>query len=85
LDSGRKVSRWAKYGGFGYAGRVVLDNSYFPPHHMMNVNPDFRYYTAFALILMLVLLLRVQSHPDAATQPVEDAAASQLVVSTSNR
>ena len=52
---------------------------------MMNVNPDFRYYTAFALILMLVLLLRVQSHPDSAGQPVEDVAASQLVVNTSSR
>lgn len=52
---------------------------------MMNVNSDFRYYTAFALILILVLLLRMQSHPDATTQPVEDAVASQLVVSTSSR
>jgi len=52
---------------------------------MMNVNPDFRYYAAFALILLLVLLLRVQSHPDAATQPVEDAAVGQLVVNTSSR
>jgi hypothetical protein len=51
----------------------------------MNVNSDFRYYAAFVLILILVLLMRVQPTPESATQPAEDAAAGQLVVSTSSR
>ena len=49
----------------------------------MNVNPHFRYYAAFALILMLVLMLRVQASPESVTQPDQAAAASQLAASIS--
>jgi hypothetical protein len=44
----------------------------------MNANPNFRYYAAFVLILMLVLMLRVQAHPTGASEPVGQVANATL-------
>jgi hypothetical protein len=36
----------------------------------MNVNPHFRYYVAFGLLLLLVVLLRIQEQPTGAAEQV---------------
>ncbi|MGI4864667.1 MAG: hypothetical protein ACRYFZ_12155 [Janthinobacterium lividum] len=51
----------------------------------MNASPHFRYYAAFALILMLVLMLRVQASPGSAAQPDEAAVAGQVAANTGSK
>jgi hypothetical protein len=45
----------------------------------MNASPSFRYYAAFALILMLALLMQVQAHAAPAARPRNVLVTSQLI------
>jgi hypothetical protein len=49
----------------------------------MNASPYFRYYAAFALILMLALLMQVQAHATPSAQPTEEVATSVSCVNLS--
>jgi len=50
----------------------------------MNANPNFRYYVAFGLILMLIMLMRVQVQPTGANEPVAQEANSAAYYAAGN-